>query len=304
MNNSKFLSVFVLVMIVLSLSLPSHGSDDILVHWFKKVSEGVYDINEPLLPYSSLLSEEVCKYAQTFNKQKTHLGFANFITASSKLAHKYDNYKSKLRKRLPEKMVKAILNRRLPIINNYSYDKTKYKNTGSLDPKYHCLATLNSRWDYLGLIQMTLIYYLIYENDLRFEKEALNFLNYLCSPIPDCLDKRKMKDKDARLCYSRVQGPALRLPPVMREYINLCRKNKNEPPIDPKKSLKESHFGENSHYYDVENWKDYIKKSPTKTDRKRMFEACEKSRKKSEARYRKLDKPIRLRFLKNIREAK
>ena len=201
-------------------------------------------------------------------------------------------------------MVKAILNRRLPIINNFPYDKSKYKNTGSLNPKYHCFATSNSRWDYLGRVQLTLMYYIIYENDLRFEREAKDFLNYFYAPIPECLDKTRMKDKDARLCYSLAQGSTFRLPHVMREYIDLCRKSRNEPPIAPQKSLKECHFGENCHYYDVENWVDYIKKSPTESDRKKMFEACEKSRKESERRYRENAEAIGLRFLKNSRETK
>ncbi len=303
MNNGKILSIFVLIIIFLGLSFPSHGDDDILVHWFEKVASGVYDVNEPILPITPLLENEVCQYAHEINKKQTSLGFANFISASSILEHKYDNYQSKSKKRLPEKMVKAILNRRLPIINNYPYDKTKYKNTGSLNPKYHCFATLNSQWDYLGMVQLTLMYYIIYENDLRFEREAIDFLNYFYAPIPDCLDKTKMKDKDARLCYSLVQGPAFRLPPIMGKYINLCRATRNESLIDPQKSLKE-YFGKDCRYYDVENWRDYVKKSQTEADRKRMFDACEKSREKSKERYRKNAEVIRLRLLNNIRETK
>ena len=46
------------------------------------------------------------------------------------------------------------------------------------------------------------------------------------------------------------------------------------------------HFGENCHYYDLQNWKEFVRKPPTKADWDAQNKIADDFRRQSEKRWR------------------
>ena len=287
------MKIIVIIVILLfntsgNLCLSAENKEDIVNYWFEKISNGIYDINEAVLPHTSFMSHETHQYVIEVTKKQKLMSFNQFVRACNEIYNEYRHvHRGRYTVKVPKKVIVKLLNRRSPIINKYKFDRSKYKVYGSFNPKYICYATMNSQWDYLGLTQITVFRLLMMAGDIRFEKEAISFLDYFYASMPDSLDKIKMKDKDARLCYSNVQGSRLYLPALAKKYINICRLKNGKEKIENDSDLqKEYHFGTNCHYYDLNNWKEYVRRAWTQEDLKRQDEIAEEFRKQSEKRWR------------------
>jgi hypothetical protein len=297
-------TAMILVLAILCCNFPSFGSPNVILHWFEKVAEGVYEINEPIVPMPPgfRLSDSQVEYLRQLRKEQTSLSFYNFLRQRDYLRKHADNPSigSGSGMLLPRELVAAIINRRLPIINTYKIDNEEFWHSRMENPKYYCEASLNNRFDYLGVVQLTMMHYLISQNDLRFEKEACKFLDYFYTPFPENLDKAKMKDRDARLCYSYTMGaPGSFLPHYMKKYINLCLKSRKAPKLDPHKAWFATKYAQKCNYYDLKNWPEFVKKPPTEEEMRRFHEISKQWREES-AKYDKLhEKSLDETFLKN-----
>lgn len=297
-------TMLILVLTLLCFTVPSFSNQSIVLHWFEKVAEGIYEINEPIVPMPSgyQLTDSQAEYLMQLSKERSPLSFAYFVAESDSLRYQADNpfMRDGSSMLLSQELVAAVLNRRLPIINTYKFDKEKL-HSFVVNPRYYCCATAHNHEDYLGVVQLAMIHFLITQNDLRFEKEACEFMDYIYAPIPEILDRSKMADRDARLCYSSTPGGTkVFLPYYLERYINLCLKARNAPEIDPMKRWVETEYAKPCDYYNLENWKEYVRKPPTEEDRRKFAEMSRQHREESERRYKENEKQIDERALKNL----
>lgn len=302
MNKKRIITVLVLTLFC--CTFPSFSAQDVILYWFEKVAEGIYEINEPILPLPSglRLTDSQAEYLSQLKKERSPLSFYNFVRERGSLRHQVDNpcIRHGSGVLLPRKLVTAVINRRLPIINTYKFDKEKL-HSRVVNPKYYCHATLHNHIDYLGAVQLAMIHFLINQNDLRFEKEACEFMDYFYSDIPETLDTRKMADRDARLCYSYTPGgTASFLPHYVRMYINLCLKGRNAPELDPEKRWVETEYAKKCDYYSLENWKEYVRKPPTKEENLKFKEIARQSREEIERYHKENEEKLDEIALKNL----
>ncbi|MEW6711086.1 MAG: hypothetical protein AB1403_14760, partial [Candidatus Riflebacteria bacterium] len=245
--------------------------------------------------------ESQAEYLMRLNKERSPLSFAYFVAESDSLRHQADNpsVRESSGVLLPRELVAGILNRRLPIINTYKFAKEKL-HSFVVNPKYYCSGTAHNHKDYLGVVQLAMIHFLINQNDLRFEKEACEFMDYLHAPIPDVLDRSKMADRDARRCYSSTPGGTrVFLPYYLERYINLCLKARNAPELNPQKRWVETEYAKNCDYYSLENWKDCIKKPPTEEEIQKFNEISRQRREEGKKRDKENERQNDETFLKN-----
>jgi hypothetical protein len=300
-------TMLILVLTLLCFTIPSFGNQNIILYWFEKVAEGIYKVNEPIVPMPSgyQLTASQAEYLMQLNKERSPLSFAYFVAESDSLRYQADNpsVRESSDTLLPRELVAAVLNRRLPIINTYKFDKEKLHGF-VVNPKYYCSATAHNHEDYLGVVQLAMIHFLIIQNDLRFEKEACEFMDYIYAPIPDVLDRSKMADRDARLCYSSTPGGTkVFLPYYLERYINLCLRGRNAPELDSQKRWLETKYAKDCDYYSLTNWKEYVKKPPTKEEMQRFHEISRQWREDSEKYDKEHEKQSDETFLKNVQSS-
>lgn len=222
----------ILLLIFLALSVHCWASEEseIIQYWLTSISNGVHDLHQPLLPFSSKLRES--EYIKTFPQLKTAKkeNFLSFLRVSEPVeecwSRVFGNFNAVDRgfffdsKIISREVISKILARRIPIINTFEYDKTKYSGA---NPKYICQASAGGSWDYLGLFQFRLVSILIVSSDLRFSAEAEELLNYVKSPIATDVDIWSIRDKEAKACYtSSVLG---HLPRLLESYLQYCRRS-------------------------------------------------------------------------------
>lgn len=218
----------ILFMTIIVLTASATGTamskDDIIVYWLDRFGNGLYDLNQPFFPF--LRSHE---YALSFPEMKNPSPehFLSFLRATNETfdcwAKASGNTTASSRdltfdtKIVERKSIAGVLMRRIPIINNFDYDKSKYEDE---DPKYICWETPGSHYDYLGLIQIRLLIMLFSSKDYRFQEEAEELLGYITHP-PDPQQRYEKKDQEAFFCYT---GNSRReLPNFLKAYIAACK---------------------------------------------------------------------------------
>lgn len=201
------------------------SEEHVIRSWLEKVGDGIYDLKQVLFPSHSSF-EYVFSFPEMRDPPEDH--FLNFIRATDGVISCWDrasgDQDAAVRgfffdtKRMKKEVISKVLNRRHPIINRFAYDHEKYEGD---DPRYICLATPGSAYDYLGLIWLRLVIMLSVSEDYRFRLEATNLLSYISSP-PDLSKCYDNKDREAFYCFS---GNTRReLPRFLRAYISFCQK--------------------------------------------------------------------------------
>jgi hypothetical protein len=113
-----------------------------------------------------------------------------------------------------------------------------------------------------------------------------------------------MVDKDARLCYSSTPGGTkVFLPYYLERYINLCLRGRNAPELDSQKRWLETKYAKDCDYYSLTNWKEYVKKPPTKEEMRRFHEISRQWREDSEKYDKEHEKQSDETFLKNVQSS-
>ena len=268
----------------LNALLPCSGETHLVTNWIKKIGNGE-SLNEPVTPYV-IPTQKMGKYIARLvpPKPDSFLGCMSLIDRF--FPYDYSFMGDKRRQtynigKVPHKVIANLLSRRKPLFNLYLADKTIYPN--NLPRRLYKVGN-SLAYDYLGIFQICIINLLIKCNDLRFEQEAISFLDYLAVPLDrDLYDYNKMSEIDARWNYTTHSLKDLKV--TLLKYLNLFREKRGQKKIDPyidKKTLYSKYnFGRNCHYYDLKNWKGYEKVIPTKEDLKRLRKAREEFRNKT-----------------------
>jgi hypothetical protein len=225
--------------------------------------------------YDLIFTPENMKYISTLPSPKP-LDFDDFMNILSSNRNGYSNTNV-----IPQDLISKVLARRTPLFNNFSHDKRLYPD--NMPRKTYIVGSLIC-YDYLGALQLKMLEKLISSRDLRFEKEATDFLNYLLAPLDeDLFDMYKMAEVDARCNYTSDSFKDLKV--ALLRYLNIFRKKRELPEIDPYTGNKElvntHHFMPDTGYYSSKKWQSLIKGPPTEEDLKKQDKIAEDFRNKT-----------------------
>jgi len=226
----RTLYVCIFIMLLASSSHCNANSDgEIIRNWLNHVANGIHDLKQPLFP-SDNSYDYVSSFPEMKNPPANH--FLKFIQATEGTMSCWERASGGSNaidrgfffssKTVHKEVITKILNRRLPIINNFAYDMVKYDGD---DPKYICRASIGCSYDYLGLFWIRLLIILFVSEDYRFQVEAENLLLYIKNP-PDPSNWYERQDQEAFFCltsHSRKE-----LPWFLKTYISACKASKQK----------------------------------------------------------------------------
>lgn len=269
--------IYIVVVTFFLSCFPSYGEKNIGDTWLKKIGDGK-NLNEPVY-YDLIFTPENMEHISTLPSPKP-MDFDDFMkTLSSSSSFDEKGYGNT--NMIPQDLISKILARRTPIFNNFNHDKKLYPD--NMPRKIYIAGSLIC-YDYLGALQIKLLKRLTGAYDLRFEKEATDFLSYLLAPLDEELfDMYKMVEFDARCNYTSDSFKDLKV--ALLRYLNIFKKKRDEPEINPYISNRELinvfDFIPDTAYYSPVKWKNFIKGPPTEEDLKRLKKTVEDFRNKT-----------------------
>jgi hypothetical protein len=289
MKNLIKLTIF---FVIFGSIIPCNAQD--INPWLKKIAEGK-NIDMPYIAISDFCLTTKKDYAIKLRKFLTpeQQEFINAI-----IQQRVFSFSS-----IPKEVISGILNRRTPVLNLYKFNLEPLgKVRPPRTPKYIAFQFPEGYYDYLGIIQKLILKALINQKDTRFESEVTALIDYLCAPIPEKLWFEHMYDVDARACY----GTRLDIISTALAYLNFCRGNNGKSLFklytDKYRLISEYGFGKNCHYYDLENWPEFVKKPPTKEEMQRFHEISRQWREESAKRDKENERVNDETFLRNAME--
>lgn len=265
--------------------------------WLERIAVGE-NINIPYIAISDFCLKTKQEYADKLSEMRTpeQQEFVNIVRLQRLFFGQI----------IPKNVISGILNRRTPVLNLYEFDQSTLsilRCRPPRTPKYIAFQFPEEYYDFLGIIQQLVLETLISQKDTRFEGEVTALIDYLCAPIPEDLRFERMYDVDARACY----GERLNLTQTALSYLNCCREKSGRSLLTPytakQRLISEYGFGKNCHYYDLENWPEFVKKPPTEEEMQRFYEISRQSLEESKKYDKEHEKQSDETFLKNVQSS-
>lgn len=234
---AKHIIFFMATCILITQQLWANSFVDITLHWLKAVANRE-NINEPIIG-CIIYSDFDAKYIAKLRKKKfpvnsfaRYMGETEFINKYwyKAIGVKSDEVNSLLlkqhppvidTKKLPKALIEKVLGRRIPLINEFKYDETKFSNK-TFPPKYFYLVNSKGGKAYLDFIWERLLIMMCLSKDMRFEKEVNGLMSYLMTPNPETT----MWNEYDRMTHARLScgsGSLSRVKNICVGYLNLFR---------------------------------------------------------------------------------